>query len=40
MSSLDGLAYAIGTQVNQVNSQGVDGNGNPGHLCFSFPRLP
>jgi flagellar hook-associated protein 1 FlgK len=36
-SSLDNLAYAIGTQINQVNSQGVDGNGNPGQPLFNLP---
>jgi flagellar hook-associated protein 1 len=37
LSSLDNLAYAIGTQVNQVNAQGVDGNGNPGQPLFQIP---
>jgi flagellar hook-associated protein 1 FlgK len=36
-ASLDNLAYAIGTQVNQVNSQGLDGNGNPGQPLFQLP---
>lgn len=36
-SALDELAYQIGTQVNQVNGQGLDGNGNPGGDLFSLP---
>ena len=36
-ASLDNLAYAIGRQVNQVNSQGLDGNGNPGQALFQLP---
>ncbi|HXC96377.1 MAG TPA: flagellar hook-associated protein FlgK [Edaphobacter sp.] len=36
-SSLDTLAYAIGTQVNQQNTLGIDGNGNPGAALFSLP---
>jgi flagellar hook-associated protein 1 FlgK len=36
-SSLDSLAYAIGTQVNQINAQGLDGNGNPGQSLFQLP---
>jgi flagellar hook-associated protein 1 FlgK len=36
-SSLDGLAYGIGTQVNQINAQGLDGNGNPGQPLFQLP---
>jgi flagellar hook-associated protein 1 len=36
-SSLDNLAYQLATQVNQVNSQGLDGNGNPGQALFSIP---
>jgi flagellar hook-associated protein 1 FlgK len=36
-SSLDNLAYAIGTQINQVNTQGIDGNGNPGQPLFNLP---
>ncbi|RZU39544.1 flagellar hook-associated protein FlgK [Edaphobacter modestus] len=36
-SSLDELAYQIGTQVNQVNAQGLDGNGNPGAAIFQLP---
>ena len=35
-SALDSLAYGIGTQVNQLNVQGVDGNGNPGQPCSRF----
>ncbi len=36
-STLDSLAYAIGTQVNQQNEQGVDGNGNPGQAILTLP---
>ena len=36
-SSLDSLAYAIGTQVNQINAQGLDGNGNAGQSLFQLP---
>ncbi len=36
-SSLDNLAYAIGTQINQVNTQGIDGNGNLGQALFNLP---
>lgn len=36
-SSLDNLAYQLATQVNQVNSQGLDGNGNAGQALFSIP---
>jgi flagellar hook-associated protein 1 FlgK len=36
-NSLDSLAYNIGTQVNQQNELGVDGNGNPGAALFSLP---
>jgi flagellar hook-associated protein 1 len=35
--ALDSLAYGIGTQVNQQNEQGLDGNGNPGAALFSLP---
>jgi flagellar hook-associated protein 1 FlgK len=35
-SALDSLAYGIGTQINQVNEQGVDGNGNSGAALFTF----
>ena len=34
--TLDNLAYSIGTQVNQQNEQGVDGNGNPGAALFTL----
>jgi flagellar hook-associated protein 1 FlgK len=37
LSSLDNLAYAVGTQVNQVNSLGLDGSGNPGQPLFQLP---
>lgn len=36
-SSLNELAYDIATQVNQVNAQGLDGNGNPGGAIFQLP---
>jgi flagellar hook-associated protein 1 FlgK len=36
-SSLDSLAFGIGTEVNQQNALGVDGNGNPGAAIFSLP---
>jgi flagellar hook-associated protein 1 len=36
-SSLDTLAYDIGTQVNLQNEQGIDGNGNPAGSLFSLP---
>jgi flagellar hook-associated protein 1 len=36
VTALDNLAYGIGTQTNQQNELGVDGNGNPGQALFSF----
>ena len=39
-SALDSLAFAVGTQVNQQNALGVDGNGNPGAALFSLPAVP
>jgi flagellar hook-associated protein 1 len=36
-TSLDNLAYAIGTQVNQINSQGLDASGNPGQAIYQLP---
>jgi flagellar hook-associated protein 1 FlgK len=39
-SALDSLAFAVGTQVNQQNALGVDGNGNPGAALFSLPPSP
>jgi flagellar hook-associated protein 1 len=36
-SALDDLAYAIGTQVNNQNALGLDGNGNPGAALFNLP---
>jgi flagellar hook-associated protein 1 len=36
-SSLDSLAYDIGTQVNQQNALGLDANGNPGGALFNLP---
>jgi flagellar hook-associated protein 1 len=35
-TALDNLAYAIGTQTNQQNEQGLDGNGNPGAALFTL----
>jgi flagellar hook-associated protein 1 FlgK len=35
--ALDKLAYSLGTQINQVNAQGFDGNGNPGQAIFALP---
>jgi flagellar hook-associated protein 1 len=35
-NSLDVLANGIATQVNQVNAQGVDGNGSAGKALFSI----
>ncbi len=39
-NSLDSFAFAFGTQVNQQNELGVDGNGNPGAALFSLPAIP
>ena len=39
-SALDNLAYAVGTQVNQVNAQGLDSSGNPGQALFLLPATP
>jgi flagellar hook-associated protein 1 FlgK len=36
-NSLDQLAYSLASTVNQVNSQGLDGNGNAGHALFNIP---
>lgn len=36
-NALDNLAYSIGTQVNTVNAQGLDGYGNPGQAIFALP---
>ena len=36
-SSLDNLAYAIGTAVNSQNALGLDQSGNPGQPIFSLP---
>jgi flagellar hook-associated protein 1 FlgK len=36
-NALDALAYAVGTQLNQQNQQGIDANGNPGVALFSLP---
>jgi flagellar hook-associated protein 1 FlgK len=36
-SSLDTLAWAIGTQVNAQNEAGLDGNGNSGVALFTLP---
>jgi len=35
-SSIDSLAYAIGSAVNTQNSAGVDANGNPGANLFTL----
>ncbi len=35
-TALDNLAYGIGTQTNQQNEQGLDGNGNPGLALFTL----
>ena len=37
VNTLDGLAYAVGTQVNQQNASGLDRNGNPGQAIFTLP---
>jgi flagellar hook-associated protein 1 len=37
VNTLDSLAYAIGTQVNQQNEQGVDESGNTGQAIFTLP---
>ena len=36
-NALDSLAFGLGTQVNQQNGLGIDGNGNPGAVLFSLP---
>ena len=36
-SSLDQLAYAVGTTVNQQNEAGLDGSGNAGQALFTLP---
>jgi flagellar hook-associated protein 1 FlgK len=36
-NALDNLAYAIGTQVNAQNAQGIDGSGNPGQALLGLP---
>ena len=36
-SSLDQLAYAIGTAINTQNEAGLDGNGNAGAAIFTLP---
>jgi len=36
-SAMDELAYDVATQVNQTNSLGLDGNGNPGQDIFQIP---
>ncbi|WP_263384272.1 flagellar hook-associated protein FlgK [Granulicella arctica] len=35
-SSLDALAYAVGTQVNTQNAAGLDGSGNAGGAIFTL----
>jgi flagellar hook-associated protein 1 FlgK len=37
--SLDTLAFNVGTQVNTINQQGTDLNGNPGGLVFNLPSV-
>jgi flagellar hook-associated protein 1 FlgK len=39
-NALDSFAFGLGTQVNQQNELGVDGNGNPGAALFSLPANP
>jgi flagellar hook-associated protein 1 FlgK len=36
-NSLDALAYAVGSTMNQMNAQGGDLNGNAGAAIFSLP---
>jgi flagellar hook-associated protein 1 FlgK len=36
-SSLDTLAFDLGSQVNKVNEAGSDANGNPGVAVFNLP---
>jgi flagellar hook-associated protein 1 FlgK len=36
-SGLDNLAYAIGTQMNVQNAQGIDGSGSPGQALLGLP---
>jgi flagellar hook-associated protein 1 FlgK len=36
-SALDALAYSLAMQMNQLNEQGSDLNGNPGGAIFSLP---
>lgn len=36
-SALDSLAYNFATTVNQINTQGLDGNGNAGASLFNTP---
>jgi len=36
-TSLDSLAYDLATKLNQINSQGLDGSGNPGQMIFTLP---
>jgi len=36
-SSLDTLAYSLGSAINTQNAAGVDANGNPGGAIFSLP---
>ena len=38
-TSLDQLAYAIGTSINQQNAAGLDGNGNVGAAIFTLPAI-
>ncbi len=36
-SSLDTLAYGLGTAINTQNAAGLDGSGNPGAVLFTLP---
>jgi flagellar hook-associated protein 1 FlgK len=36
-SALDNLAYSLGTQINQINTQGADGNNQIGMPLFLLP---
>jgi flagellar hook-associated protein 1 FlgK len=36
-TALDTLAYSLGSQINQQNEAGLDGNGNAGQAIFTLP---
>ncbi|MGC8549975.1 MAG: flagellar hook-associated protein FlgK [Acidobacteriaceae bacterium] len=38
-SSLDTLAYSLGSAINAQNAAGTDANGNPGGAIFSLPAI-